>query len=413
VRDDAGQPVSLFMIGTNVTDQKRLEAQFLRAQRLESVGNLASGIAHDLNNVLTPISISLQLFRDKLTDPADLELLKNLETSTRRGADILKQILTFTRGSDLTPEPIEVPRVLKEIARIVGETFPRDVRLESRAPRDLWMVRGNPTQLYQVLMNLCVNARDAMPAGGRLTLLGANRTLDADAATLHVAARPGPYVVLTVADTGEGMSPEVQERMFDPFFTTKAPGRGTGLGLASVHRIVSAHEGFLMVESAPGQGTRLDVYLPAVPLSAPSDDAKPAEATVEGHLELVLVVDDEAAICRFVSRILQRAHYRCLCAGNGQEAMDLFHRHRDQIRLVISDLMMPVMGGNLAIRAMMQESPELRFVAMSGLLEDEIVAGLPKERVTLLPKPFEAETLLALVQQGLENAAPAANPPPR
>ena len=401
VRDDAGQPASLFMIGTDVTEQKQLETQYFRAQRLESVGTLASGIAHDLNNVLTPISMSIQIFRDKLKDAGDQELLKNLEATTRRGADIIRQVLTFTRGMEGPLEPVEIARIVKEIARIVGETFPRSVQVETQIPRDLWLVRGNATHLYQVLMNLCVNARDAMPDGGRLALSVSNRTLDQEASRFHAGARPGDYVVLGVADTGEGMSSDVQRRMFDPFYTTKAPGKGTGLGLATVLKIVGSHSGFITVDSAPGRGTRLDVFLPAAYPETRRHAPPPLGIPEAGQGELLLIVDDEVAICRLATRILQKAGFRCLCAGNGQEAMDLFHRHRDEIRLVVTDLMMPVMGGNLAIRAMLEHRPDLHFVAMSGLLEKEVVAGLPEDRVALLPKPFEAETLLGTIHTQL------------
>jgi PAS domain S-box-containing protein len=261
-RDVDGKIIGLVGIGRDITDKKHLEAQFLHAQRMESIGQLASGIAHDLNNILAPIMISATLLRQKVQDKEGLELLDSLEASAKRGADVVKQVLWFGRGVEGKHEPINPKQLLKEVTRIISETFSKSIELETNMAADVHPVIGDQTQLHQVLLNLCVNARDAMPTGGKLKLGARNLTVDARFASLNAEAKPGPYVLFEVTDTGHGIPPKIRDRIFEPFFTTKELGKGTGLGLSTTLSIVKSHGGFIDVESEPGKGSTFRVYLP-------------------------------------------------------------------------------------------------------------------------------------------------------
>jgi PAS domain S-box-containing protein len=283
VRDDQGHPDSVLAIETDITGQKQLEAQFLRAQRMDSLGRLASGIAHDLNNILSPIMMGTALLRSEVKSPEGMSLLETLGTSAQRGSDVVRQLLAFARGSEGERVPVSPGRLVREMARIIEETFPKQITLEAKVPKDIWMVSGDPTQLHQVLLNLCVNARDAMPLTGALKLSVENVMLDEQGGELLAEGPPGPYVLLRVADTGIGIPPEMLDRIFDPFFTTKSPETGTGLGLATVQGIVKGHQGLIRVESFPGKGTEFRVYIPALPRAAVGAAAAQANNLPRGN----------------------------------------------------------------------------------------------------------------------------------
>lgn len=397
----AGQPPRFCYIAEDTTDKRQLEQQFLRTQRLESVGTLAGGIAHDLNNVLAPILMALPLFRPKLPDREDQELLNNLESSARRGADIIRQVLTFARGVEGARRPLQFQPLVGELEKMLRDTFPRSMQIQVLVPEDLWRVVGDSTQIYQVLMNLCVNARDAMPAGGQLLISVENHSLDAAAARRHPDGKAGGYVRLRVRDTGDGIAPEIFDKIFDPFFTTKEVGRGTGLGLSTVLTIVKSHGGFMSVTSEPGQGADFQVYLP-VDKSAPLPAVEPEPTeTGRGQGECILVVDDEPVIRQITRATLVRHGYRVLTAKDGAEAVIAFQTGRQQgaaIRLVLTDLMMPVMDGPELIRSLRQMDPHVKIVATSGLLDVAAVGELQREsEVAFLQKPFSAEKLLQTV----------------
>ena len=399
-----GQSARFCYVAADTTEKRQLEQQFLRAQRLESIGTLASGIAHDLNNVLAPIIMALKLFRPKLTDTEDQELLRTLETSARRGADIVRQVLTFARGVEGERRPLDLKRLMGEISGIARDTFPRSIQLDTTVEEKLWKVVGDPTQIYQVLMNLCVNARDAMPNGGRLTLSAGNITLDERSGRLPAGARPGDYIRLQVADTGTGISQEVQSRIFDPFFTTKEVGKGTGLGLATALTIVKSHGGFIDVWSAAGRGTEFDVFLPAEQHPAVEPAELQGEAIPRGSGELVLVVDDERSIRQVTKVTLSEHGYQVLTAADGAEAIALFAQNSDRVSLVITDMMMPLMDGAALIKSLRQIEPGVRILAVSGLLE----TGVPPPSagtasLTLLQKPFTAEKLLQAVYDAIHS----------
>lgn len=399
LRDDRGNRIGQLGISREITEQKKLEAQLLRAQRVESIGTLASGIAHDLNNILAPILMASQVLRLRHQEPDTVKVLNSLESSAQRGAEVVRQVLTFARGLSGQPVSIQPRHVLREVAKLAQETFPRNIRVEIKAPSDLWTVSGNSTQLHQVLLNLALNARDAMPQGGTLRLTAENAHLDEQNAGLNPEAQAGPYVILRVVDTGQGIAPEIRHRIFDPFFTTKEPGKGTGLGLSTVLGIVKSHKGFMRVLSEAGQGTTFEVYLPATRIAeARSAESEPMTGLL-GRGELILVVDDEAPICQMTQTILESRGYRAVTARNGAEALALYALRRDEVQVVLTDVMMPVMDGLALIRALRQLNPALKIIAASGLTSGGNQEELESLGVaTFLTKPYVAEHLLAALQ---------------
>lgn len=395
-QDDPAHPLKLIGVQIDITDKKALEAQFLHAQRLESLGTLASGIAHDLNNILTPVLSVAELLpiqQPGLNDTAH-KLLALLDRSAHRGIDLVQQILAFARGDESENQVSLLPQLLlQEVAQIVQQTLPKSIAIIQQLPDELWSVTADATQLHQVFVNLCVNARDAMPQGGLLTLRGENTDLDDAIAAQHLAAQPGPYVVVTVADTGSGIDPAVAHRIFDPFFTTKAVGEGTGLGLSAVAGIVQRHRGFVEVESVPGEGSCFKVFLPATPPAIASPLAN--LQLLAGHRELILVVDDEAAIRESVRATLELYNYRVITAANGAEAVAMVAQRGFELDGMIMDLMMPVLDGPAAIARIREFRPRLYAVAMTGLHTREAIDhALEAGFQSVLAKPFTTEALL-------------------
>ena len=401
VRDSQGAPKSILGISTDITEKKKFEAQFFRAQRIESIGTLASGIAHDLNNVLTPLMVSVQLLKGKVTDEDRQKLLQALEANVQRGADLVKQVLTFGRGMEGMHIPVDPKHIVREIKQIVQETFPKSVEFESHCPADLWTITGDPTQLHQVLLNLCLNARDAMPKGGKLSLHMENVMLDETYAAMNPEARPGPYVVISVADTGTGIPKNIQDKIFDPFFTTKEPGKGTGLGLSTTLAIVNRHDGFILCQSEVGKGTTFKIYFPADRTPADAEKASEEDSGLpRGNNELVLVVDDEEPILDLVQKVLKRTGYRVLLAKDGVEAVALYAHRRQEIDVVIMDMIMPIMDGPAAIVALKAINADVKIVGSSGAAS---AGGMAKARDAgvryFIPKPYTAETMLKTLHE--------------
>ena len=407
MRDADGKPTGILWVNTDVSAQRSIQAQLLRSQRLESLGTLAGGIAHDLNNVLSPIMMGVEGLSFHDADPATQKILEIIKTSAQRGANIVRQILNFARGMEGKVGEVQVKHILREIEGMVRETFQRSIMLKTDIPRDLWTVMGDATQLHQVLMNLCVNARDAMPEGGELTVEASNVQLDEAYVKLNVDARPIRYVVLKVEDTGSGMPPQLLEKIFDPFFTTKAPGKGTGLGLSTVRSIVQSHGGFVHVYSQVGKGTSFKVYIPAAEQEAAAGLIAAPEQVPTGQGQLILVVEDEVSLRDITRQILESYGYRVATAPNGTEALVKLREKRSEVRLVITDMMMPFMDGASLIRAVRRSNSGMPIIATSGLTGGEQSREARALGVqAFLSKPYASETLLRTIRDVL-NGAPA------
>ena len=396
VRDDAGTARACLCISTDVSEKKTLEEKFLRAQRLESIGMLATGIAHDLNNVLAPVLLGVTMLRERGLEEDVMKVLGSLERSAERGAALVRQILGFVHGVGGDNRIFEIRHLLRDVAGVARETFPRSIRIEQEVERHLWPICANPTQIHQVLLNLVVNARDAMPTGGVLSLRAENQVLDDAAAAAIPGGRPGSYLVVAVADTGTGIRSEVLAHMWEPFFTTKEPGKGTGLGLATVRGIVESHGGFITVDTRRGKGTTFRVYLPATEDSNNPDAAASDVAAPPGNGELILLVDDETHVRELATSILVNHGYRVVSARDGIEAVAIFAPRSEEIRLVVTDLQMPNLDGAALAAIIRRLNPNAKLIAATGM-DDRPGPGahpLVKLADALLPKPFKAEALL-------------------
>ena len=400
VRDQEGKPKSILAINTDITERRKLEAHFFRAQRLESIGTLAGGIAHDINNVLAPILMSILMLQEGETDPARRDDLRTIETCARRGADMVRQLLSFARGAGGQRTRVDLRKIAAEVQNIVRDTFPKDITFRLKASALRCEVDADPTQMHQLLTNLCLNARDAMPRGGTLTVSVDPVVLDEIYAGMNFQAKPGPYVRIEVEDTGAGMPPEMLDRIFEPFFTTKETGKGTGLGLSTAHAIVRGQRGFVHVYSEPGKGSRFQIHLPAgLPPEARVEAAVEPSALPRGNGELILVVDDEESIRAMARRTLETFGYRVLGAANGAEAVSHYAQHRAEIAVVLTDMNMPVMDGAATIVALRAIDPAVRVVGSSGLADSHVVQAGGAGPYAFVPKPYTAGTLLVALRK--------------
>ena len=401
LRDDQGQPKGVFALNTDITEHRKLEEQFLRAQRIESIGTLAGGIAHDLNNILAPISMAVELLKMRVSDARSSELLDTIAASSKRGAEMVGQVLSFARGVEGRHVEVHPLRIIREIEGIVGDTFLKKIELVVHASRDLWVIHGDPTQLHQVILNLCVNARDAVEGGGKITISAGNVEIDETFAAMNLEAQRGPHVYIEVEDTGVGISPEIMDRIFDPFFTTKSVGKGTGLGLSTSLAIIKSHGGFIRAFSKSGEGSRFRVYLPAYPEKSSGIAQLKKAALSHGSGELVLVVDDEESIRDITRQTLEAFGYRVLLAGNGDEALSIYTAHQFEVDVVVTDMMMPVMDGPATIEMLKQINREVRIIATSGIHTHKDFVS--RNGWSFLAKPYTADTLLGCLRQVLRD----------
>ncbi|MEA5595126.1 response regulator [Rivularia sp. UHCC 0363] len=387
---------SILVVNTDITQKKLLESQFFRAQRLESIGTLASGIAHDLNNVLAPILMTAQLLETQLHDERSKRLLPILINNAKRGANLVKQVLAFTRGVEGDRTLLQPKHLINEIKQVVKETFPKIIQVSDEIPQNLWMISGDATQLHQVMMNLCVNARDAMPNGGKLTISATNFVVDKNYAQMHLDAKLGSYIMISIADTGIGIFPTILDRVFEPFFTTKELGKGTGLGLSTVLGIVKSHGGFINVQSEVNKGSNFQVFLPA-------QEVKETPEIVEldlplGAGELILVVDDEDSIRDITKTSLESYNYKAITASDGIEAIALYAEYRDEISVVLTDIVMPAMDGLTTIRTLQKINPQVKIIAVSGLVSNDKVNAISDIGIkAFLSKPYTAKQLLQTI----------------
>lgn len=405
VHDSAGRLRGYANVTHDLTKRREAETQSLRSQRLEAIGNIASGVAHDLNNALGPIILGLDLLR--ATYPKEIGLVDTFESCGRRAADMVQQLVSFARGAEGEHVPVQLPYLLREMQKIIPSILPKNIQTSWQWPEDLACINGDPTQIHQILLNLCVNARDAMPNGGRLAVQGSNVEVDEVFASSQEGARPGHYVRIDVSDTGQGIPPNIIERIFEPFFTTKSPDKGSGLGLATVMGIVKGHGGFLNVYSQLGAGATFSFYLPVSPGEAGVEEEASPTVKYHGHGEKILVVDDEATIREVSRRVLQRLNFEPITATDGADALVHIAKSGNELKAVITDMHMPHMDGIGLVRAIRRMVPGLRVVVASGRLEESEKRELEGLHIVgLLHKPFTEEELASVLEGVIGEEAP-------
>jgi len=397
-----GDPMTgdVYAVARDVTDQRKTEAQLRHAQKMEAVGQLAGGIAHDFNNLLQAVLANAE-FALEASPPAEVaDCLTEIHDAGRRAADLTKQLLAFSRGQALRPVAVDLNQLIGGLMKMLRRLLPESIAIDMIAGQGLASVSADPSQLEQVVVNLCVNARDAMDQGGRLRIQTENVLLNTRHCEAHSWAKPGRYVLLSVTDTGVGMTPEVRERAFEPFFTTKGVHQGTGLGLSTVYGIVRQHEGMIDIHSEPACGTTLEIYLPADSRLAADVGNKVESAPPRGE-ETILVAEDEARVRRVALQILQRAGYHTLAAANGTEAIRLLRERGLAVQLVLLDLVMPEMGGPETWERMRALRPGLKVLFTSGYADQRYRRRLPAN-LDVLEKPFRSEDLLSRIRRALD-----------
>lgn len=400
MRDEEGSPKSVLLINTDISEKKKLEAQFLRMQRMESVGAMASGIAHDLNNWLSPILTSIHTLQQRFTDPNSQKWLSLIRKSAERSRDLVDQVLTFARGKGGERLALNTANLIADVSKIISETLPRQIALRIDLASDLWSVMGDATQLHQVLMNLCINARDAMPEGGTLAIAAANVDLTEDDVWMINEVEAGRYVRISVIDSGVGMSQETIDHAFEPFYTTKEHGLGTGLGLSITLGIVRSHGGFINVKSAVGNGSQFNIYLPAGDAAPERIAPVVEEKAPTGHGELLLVVDDENEVREITVATLESCGYRALGAASSQEALALCAAHDPDVKLILADLALPALDAGFFENRLLRR---VRIIGTSGLRSQEKMDLARRAGIdTILWKPYTAQDLLVAIEQDLK-----------
>jgi two-component system cell cycle sensor histidine kinase/response regulator CckA len=400
VYDKSGILANFVVVEHDVTTQLELQEQLLQAQKMEAIGTLAGGFAHDFNNRLQVIGgyVEMILFNKDLPETliSELGVIKQTVISS---AELIKGMMVFSRKTPIELQPIELNKLVAQIRSMLTRSIPKMIEIDLLLADDLWPINAAPNQIDQILMNLAVNARDAMPDGGKLTIKTQNVTLDEKYCRLNPLAKPGRYALITLSDTGSGMDKETVRHIFEPFFTTKEAGKGTGLGLAVVYGIVEQHGGRIICDSEPFVGTTFRIYFPAIEV-VPQEQHTEKKEPPKGQGETILVVDDEPNITEFASRMLAKANYRVITASNGKEALELYEKYQEEVKLVILDLNMPVMGGDECLQALLRMDPMVRVLVASGAqmtgMEEEFKASGAKG---LIKKPFVMSHLLEKIRK--------------
>uniref|UniRef100_UPI004049E34D transporter substrate-binding domain-containing protein n=1 Tax=Cephaloticoccus sp. TaxID=1985742 RepID=UPI004049E34D len=401
--DAKGEPEFIVAVGVDITERRSLEDRFMRSQRMEAMGSLVAGIAHDLNNIFSPIIMITTLLRRSVTNPEEVKMLDMMDQSSKRGAGIIRQLVTYSRGSTLERNVVATGALLEEIASLARETFPREIRCRTQFSSDLNCILADAIQIHQVLLNLCVNARDAMPDGGELELRASNVELSDDQVQTHEKVAPGSFVMIAVRDTGTGIPAMDLEKIFEPFFTTKPPGKGTGLGLSTTIGIVRTHGGFMEVQSALGEGTTFKIYLPATKESPASSSALPFVTDRNEGIGRILLVDDEPLVATAVSRLLEQQNHQVVTARDGLEALAKL-ADAGPFDLVVTDLVMPNMNGLALIRELRKREPSLKVIACTGMAPEEMQLELGRLGIKqVLRKPILPRDLLQAITQALQN----------
>jgi two-component system, cell cycle sensor histidine kinase and response regulator CckA len=403
VRDTLGKPSAILTIDTDITARKKAETQLLRVQRMESIGALAGGVAHDLNNLLSPILMGTELLLMIGCSKESEAIINSIDQSARRGALLVRQVLSFARGISGARVPISIAEIAKEAQSIAQDTFPKNITTDLHIPGDVHKFKGDPTQIHQVILNLLLNSRDAMPNGGMIRIAAENFRITDATDSKTKGLQIGDYLLVTVNDNGGGIPQEYLDKIFDPFFTTKEVGKGTGLGLATVQTIVRSHGGLINVYSELGKGTAFKIYFPTQQ-GAPGTTRDHLEAGdfPRGNGELLLLVDDEASILEIAKQTLEAFGYKVLVASNGAQAVSIFAVNRDKISLVLTDMAMPIMDGLATIVALREMEPRVTIIAASGLdvsgaSERAHAAGVK----LFVTKPYSAGKILRAVRDAL------------
>lgn len=403
VKNDSGEIVNYVAVKRHVTKEVSLQRQLLQAQKMEAIGTLAGGVAHDFNNLLQVVIGYSELILGDEKFPRHYRAdLQKIHKSASRGADLVERLLTFSRKTEIKPQPLNLNRRIKEVRKMLERTIPKMIDIQLFLGKNLATINADATQIDQVLMNLALKARDAVPDGGTLMMETANIMLHEEYAKAHVDAKPGHHVLLTVTDTGSGMDRETLEHIFEPFYTTKGLGEGTGLGLAMVHGIVKHHGGHIRCYSEPREGTTFKVYFPAL-ISDEEHEETPVRAMPPGGSETILLVDDEEFILDLGSRILTRAGYTVITASNGEEALEVYKVRRDEIALVVLDLIMPKMGGKECLEGLLSMNSSVKVVIASDypanrLTQDGIAAGAR----AFVDKPYDIRQVRSVVRRLLD-----------
>jgi PAS domain S-box-containing protein len=379
----------------DITPQKRLEEQYLHAQKMEAVGTLAGGVAHDFNNLLQAVLGNAQMFlMEKKADDPGYQQMVAIKQAAQRGAELTQRLLTFSRKVQSKPKVLNLNQEVMQVEKLLRRTIPKMIEVELRLSGDLWAISADPVQMGQVIMNLALNARDAMPEGGKLVIGTKNVALGEEFCKSHVGLRAGSYVLLSVSDTGQGMGKEVLQHLFEPFFTTKEVGRGTGLGLAMVYGIVKGHEGYIECESELGKGSIFKIYFLAVEQAVEEEEAEEEERP-RGGRETILLVDDEESLRDLAKEILSTFGYTVITASDGEEALEIYRREKDKIHLIILDIIMPGIGGMRCLEGLQSINPEVRVVIATGYTPEGEAGGY-------ISKPYDMRELLRVVREALD-----------
>jgi PAS domain S-box-containing protein len=409
VRDARGEPRAIIGMVEDITERKRIEEQFHRSQRLEAVGRLAGGLAHDFNNLLTVIlGFADALGAEIGAAHPGASYLDEIAQAAERGASLTRQLLAFSRQQVLSPVALDLNTIVTRMQNMLGYLIGKDIAIEAELEPQLRLVKADPGQIEQVILNLAMNARDAMPSGGRLTFTTANVQLGESDARRYRDTAPGPYAVLTVRDTGHGMDEEVRSHIFEPFFTTKEPGKGMGLGLPTVYGMVNQSNGQIVVESAPGQGSAFHIYLPAVdpsvPVACPEAllPTRRAAGAVVGS-ETILLVENDPMVRTLVQKIATAAGYRVLVAAASEEAIQIAEQHPGAIHLLVTDLVTSGLSGTKVAQRFAERRPETRVLYLSGSSDDAVIRqGVVAAGTAFVQKPFKSSTLLQKIREVLD-----------
>jgi len=399
--DSSGKPESVLITSQDISEVKNLKKQIERAAKMESIGALTSGVAHDINNVLSPIVLAVSMLKDDVKDPENLKRLSVIENNCKRASDILRNLLAYAKAMPGHKYAVNPKHIIREVVSMIETTFPKNITIRSNVPRDLWVIHADPTQLHQVILNLAINARDAMPDGGILEIRAKNIVVDKAMHNAEPQAELGNYVVISVSDTGVGIPPEIIDKIFEPFFTTKPKDVGTGLGLSTARGIVEEHGGFIRVKSVVGKGSTFDVWLPARPEVKEFVPEK-TKPVYYGNGETVLVIDDEISILEALKTILEKHRYNVITAKNGIEAVGVLANKRSLIKVALCDIDMPQMDGISIMKALQIYEPSLPIIVMSGLIPPNLSEKIKTVKYyTKINKPFTKEEILEIIYKAI------------